>query len=716
MGTGSYARWAGSGWVSSRWAGARYHPLGDAVDKALHGRTWPLLIIGFLLGRAPLFGQVHPFGLPLFLATGRSRPRQRVGVGLALLAGAFTRGVGAGLELLILMLAAHMLVSRVLGRRESAYGNLAGVAAVVFTLTATVRSAATIVMGPSPMDLALVLAESFLAMLLTVVSAYGLPGQTTGGRLAATEQILALAVLGAGAVAGTAGLFVGPVSLQGILIPLLTMVAGHAGGPGLGAAVGVVTGLVTATPGPAASWAVAVPAFAGLAAGVFRELGRAGTGLGGLLGSLLMTFYAYGGVPAGRVLVECAAALLLFAVMPAAWLNGARTLLKGVGEAELGVSRQRQLHHRVVQRLQTVSRLLSDLRKNLSLAEAPCRAENLREFAGAAAFRWCDGCRGFHACWEEEFLQTYQGMSALLEAANRGIPVSTSDLPLAMRKRCPHAEQLVSTVSGLGELYHASRHWQEQVQEYCFLMQEQVGTLAGVMERLADEVAAPPSPMTEAHPLGYEIHTARLPRAGESVPGDAVMVKELGPGRLFVVLSDGMGAGDQAEASSEAACSLVMRMVDLGFDLSLAVRLANLVLQRQGEAERFVTLDAALFDLDEGRVQMLKLGAAPSYLKRGKEVTAFRSPSWPVGILPVVKVEPQSHSLEAGDVFLMASDGLWEQVHDQAEDWVEAWVARSRAGGAGEMAERLLSRVTDYGRRPLGDDLAMVVVRVLPRT
>lgn len=526
------------------------------------------------------------------------------------------------------------------------------------------------------------------------------------------EQVLALAVLGAGAVAGTGGISLGPVQAQGIMVLLLTLVAGFAGGAGLGAATGVVTGLVTAAPG--ASWAVAVPAFAGLTAGVFRELGRVGTGAGGMLGSLLMTFHSYPHAPPGLVLAECISALVLFAIIPGGWLRAAQTAFRGAGEVELGVTRQRRLHDRVVQRLYGTSRLLAELDRSLASCTSPSRVETLWEFAGPVAFRLCDRCSGFRSCWEEEFHQTYRGILGLLEVAERGGKPTLGDLPEALRRRCPHAEQLVAAVSGLGELYHTSRHWQERVREYCALMHEQVATLARVIGRMADQAAAPPSPAAELHPLRYELTSTALPRHGERVPGDAVLVKELEDGRLLAVVSDGMGVGEEAHESSQSLCTLVARMVDAGFDLGLAARLTNLVMQRQGEQDRFVTLDAALLDLRTGQGSMLKMGGAPSYLRRGKEVTPFYSPSWPVGILPLVRSEPQEFAFGPGDLLMMATDGLWDRDGQHDEDWVLTWLGRSSAVAAAEVAERLVNRATDHGRRPLGDDLAVLVLRVLP--
>jgi len=716
LGDGSYARSAGS-W---RWARSRPHTLVTSAGRVLGDRLWPLTLLGLLLARAPLFGSLHPFGLPFYLAVARTRPRARLPVALALVAGATSRDPVLGLESALLLVFAQLLVARLPARADA---NPLGLAAVAFCLTATVRSAAAVARGMTPLDLALALAESFLALLLTMVSAYALPARARArdmiqgvgvgrGSERGMEQILALAVLGAGAVAGTAGVYLGPLDLQGTMVLLLALVAGYAGGAGLGAAAGVVAGLVTAAPGSA--WAVAIPAFAGVTAGLFRELGRVGTGIGGMLGSLLMTFHSYPYAPAGLVLAECTVALVLFALVPGGWLEKARAAFRGAGEAELGVTRQLRLHDRVVQRLHSTSRLLAELDRSLASCAGADRTGTLWEFAGPVAFRLCDRCHQFRACWEEEFHQTYRGILGLLEVAERGGRPALTDLPESLGRRCPHAEQLVAAVAGLGELYHTSRHWQERVQEYCTLMQRQVATLARAIGRMADQAAAPPSPAAEVHPLGYDVSSTTLPRHGERVPGDAVLVREVEDGHLLVVISDGMGVGEDAHRSSESVCALVARMVDAGFELDLAARMANLVLQRQGECDRFVTLDAALLDLRTGRGQILKMGAAPSYLKRGKEVTPLYSPSWPVGILPVVQAEIQEFTLGPGDLLVMATDGLWDREGEREEDWVLSWLSRAQAAVPAEVTERLVARVSDHGRRPLGDDVAVAVLRVLP--
>src|SRR5690606_2616617 len=133
-------------------------------------------------------------------------------------------------------------------------------------------------------------------------------------------------------------------------------------------------------------------------------------------------------------------------------------------------------------------------------------------------------------------------------------------------------------------------------------------------------------------------------------------------GRLALVLSDGMGAGEKAAAESRTVVGLLQRLLEAGFDQQFAVRMVNSVLLLRSPEETFATIDMAIVDLAGRRAEFLKIGAPPTFIKRGDHVISVRGASLPAGILQQVEADVQCRRVQAGDAIVMMTDGLIDEV------------------------------------------------------
>ncbi|MFI3251345.1 MAG: SpoIIE family protein phosphatase, partial [Eubacteriales bacterium] len=149
---------------------------------------------------------------------------------------------------------------------------------------------------------------------------------------------------------------------------------------------------------------------------------------------------------------------------------------------------------------------------------------------------------------------------------------------------------------------------------------------------------------------------------GEVVSGDSNSYFKRKDGTLFVLLCDGMGSGEQAKGESHLAIRLLENFLQAGVDTEQALLILSSALALRGEdAGGFTTVDLLELNLLNAKGRLYKLGAAPSYLKRGEEIRRIGGSSLPVGVAegdkpPVpMKVELQ---LQAEDCLLLASDGI----------------------------------------------------------
>ena len=211
-----------------------------------------------------------------------------------------------------------------------------------------------------------------------------------------------------------------------------------------------------------------------------------------------------------------------------------------------------------------------------------------------------------------------------------------------------------------------------------------------------------------------DYHVAKAAKTGNVLSGDShgmVMLKE---GKCAVMLSDGMGTGPRAALESSTAVNLLEQLLESGLDRKFAVRMVNNILLLRSAEEIFATVDLAIIDLFQGEMEMLKIGAAPSYLKRQKEIYRIESDSLPAGILSVVTIEPQTVPLQEGDTIVMITDGVLEAVTEipSEEDWLMKVLKRIDIGEPETLATFILSMAKEhYGGEPR-DDLSILVIKV----
>ncbi|MBE3556224.1 MAG: SpoIIE family protein phosphatase [Firmicutes bacterium] len=218
-----------------------------------------------------------------------------------------------------------------------------------------------------------------------------------------------------------------------------------------------------------------------------------------------------------------------------------------------------------------------------------------------------------------------------------------------------------------------------------------------------------------AESLRLETAVASAGARGASVSGDSHAIVDVGDGRIVLALSDGMGHGEKAHAESRSALALLQRLLSLGFDVNHCVATINSILSLQGHAEMYTTLDLATVDLQSGMATLLKVGAAPSLVKRGREVILLSGEGLPVGILPQVIPHPTTFQLQEDDWLILFSDGLLQQREREQDplQWAASLVAHAEAKTPQQLVDYLLQRALRvHGRRP-ADDITVLVAHVL---
>ena len=89
--------------------------------------------------------------------------------------------------------------------------------------------------------------------------------------------------------------------------------------------------------------------------------------------------------------------------------------------------------------------------------------------------------------------------------------------------------------------------------------------------------------------------------------------------------------------------------------------------------EMYSTLDVCMINRYSGMADFIKMGAAVSFIKRGREITEIYSEALPLGIFNSAEYERKQIELLDGDVIIMKTDGFIDSISKYV-DWKEEMI------------------------------------------
>lgn len=218
--------------------------------------------------------------------------------------------------------------------------------------------------------------------------------------------------------------------------------------------------------------------------------------------------------------------------------------------------------------------------------------------------------------------------------------------------------------------------------------------------------------LLEAEPLAVSVGIAAMKKQGERVSGDRGTYFKTDAGVLCVILSDGMGCGDEAAEDSRRVIGILEKFLRAGMEPAVAMKLLNSVLLlRDGESWGFATVDLMCVDLFTGQTSFYKYGAAPSYVVSGHNIRRVKGETLAAGLSAGEGTAPDvvRMRLKPGCTAVIATDGV---IADAEDEWLKNLLLqgfedmKSLARAVLKQAEEL------YGAL---DDMTVVTVRVEER-
>lgn len=218
--------------------------------------------------------------------------------------------------------------------------------------------------------------------------------------------------------------------------------------------------------------------------------------------------------------------------------------------------------------------------------------------------------------------------------------------------------------------------------------------------------------LLQQEPLMAVAGVAAQKKSGETVSGDAGTYFKRADGKLYLLLCDGMGSGPEANRESSLAVRLLEQLLQAGVSTRHALSTLSSALALRGEdTGGFTTVDLIQIDLFTGEGELYKLGAAPTYVKKGDSVQRLSGTSLPAGL---AEGDPSALDrftlrLAPNDCVLMVSDGICGSGDDS---WLRERLGQFDGGSPKDLARDLIT----HSPQEATDDRTALVVRIEQRT
>ena len=216
----------------------------------------------------------------------------------------------------------------------------------------------------------------------------------------------------------------------------------------------------------------------------------------------------------------------------------------------------------------------------------------------------------------------------------------------------------------------------------------------------------------EAEPLAASIGVSRMSRREGDISGDTGAYFKTDEGILYVVLSDGMGSGEDAAKISAEAVRILEKFICAGVAPEVSMRMLGDIMLLRNETETgCATVDLACVNLFSGEVRILKYGAAPSYAKTCGDVRRIEGRSFAAGLASAKDAPDDARvTLAAGAFVVIVSDGAVDEADDSS-------LMRIIAEFAGNEPRDLSRAILEAARASTAadDDVTAIVIRLAER-
>ncbi|OGO82542.1 MAG: hypothetical protein A2Y18_07165 [Clostridiales bacterium GWD2_32_19] len=197
--------------------------------------------------------------------------------------------------------------------------------------------------------------------------------------------------------------------------------------------------------------------------------------------------------------------------------------------------------------------------------------------------------------------------------------------------------------------------------------------------------------------------------------GDSYKYIDMEDGNCVIVLSDGMGTGANAERESKLTIELIEKFIKLGFSKNFIMHAINSLLIMNTNDELYATLDLLIIDRNTGKMEIIKVGSFPTFIKKQNDVEIITSESAPIGVLDDLNIEIIEKTVSTEDIIVTMTDGAISAniKAEEIKQYISEVLQNLYNNGPQEIAEYIMCRIKEKYKDEVDDDLTILVGKVV---
>jgi len=780
--------------------------------KELFPKIIFIAIFGFLMGRVEFLNGIMPFGTAFFVVIYINKEHyKKADIFLAAascLTGTATTGKFEQLLLSAVCICFYLIIcnisanlifdSKEAKKEHSLYNNCFVQSLTAFISLAIPSCIFAVINGGYLFDFikGFVYSLTCALMIFILPRAWEVLNGLRTSRTVYGEDAISIAIFISIALVGIGEANVFGFGIKNILSIFIILLFSYKCGPSAGAATGAAIGFISGISSVFTPVIIGTYALCGLLSGLLRTFGKAGCGLGFVVGNAVLTIYLEPSSEAMIYIKEITAALIIFILLPSKVLDSMASVFESLQSQSLGSGNEdRRMKNIVIDRLMSFSKSFEELSKTFEQMASTDMIADKQEIAwmfDRVVERVCKDCSLCRHCWEKDFYLAYQVMLKIMEDLDQKGYISIQDIPPKFIQRCERIYEFINGVNNVYEIFKLNVIWKNRISENKEIVSEQLKGLSVTIEKLARSINqdynfrgdiefaiksklkssgmhVQDCIVIEDNQTGFDITivlenfkdfreyssqieklvsaiankkmmldisrsysqgafsiiklmqepamrvitgVARRSKSNSVVSGDNYTFFVAANGKYVAAISDGMGTGGRASSQSSTAISLLEQFMEAGFDKNTAIKLINSALVMKSQDEYLSTIDMSVINLYTGETEFLKIGAAPTFIKRSGSVDVIKSANLPAGVFSSIEAEYSVKKVSSGDFIIMVSDGVSDAFAFSVEaPGLAGFISEIETLNPQVMAEKILEeaqkRLTDND-----DDMLVLVCKI----
>jgi stage II sporulation protein E len=450
--------------------------------KQINKRIILINVIGVIIARAAFF-EINPIALGFFAAAYMEK-KIRGFIFLTVLAGIATSMppidvAKYGLSMLAIMLVIALIENQ---GKKIGTGIIATLTAIVITIMGITKGMLT---ANTDYYIIIAVLEGVITFAATGIFERGIDYilYSKKGQILNNEQIISLSII--------VGVFVYAVprfdyinfSFVETAAYFLILLLGYKYGAGAGSIAGAVCGIVLSIQNNNIS-IIGVMCILGILAGMFREVGRIGTGLAFMMGALLFQYLYSKDMMELTGLRALSSSIVLFLLLP-----GSIIYKIDIGERES--SNKDEIF--VKENIQNIARgklrefsesfkKLSTTFQTISQKKSVLSKQDIDQIFDDVSEKLCRNCSKCDYCWKKEFFETYKSAFSMLSSAERNGHILEEDVPEVFANRCINLREFLIETNKSLELAKINLSWKNKMADSREAIALQLSEVANILD------------------------------------------------------------------------------------------------------------------------------------------------------------------------------------------------------------------------------------------